>query len=106
MQEGVYVTVSNEDADRLEVIAKGPRAMQKHVWRARIILETARGYGTMAIVRRTGKAKTTVYRWQQRFMEEGVDGLLYDATRPPGIPPGSGIEGARGCRIDEVPSGQ
>ena len=41
----------------------------------------------MEIISRTGKAKNTVYRWQRRFMEEGVDGLLYAATRPPGTPP-------------------
>ena len=27
-------------------------------------------------MRRTGKSKTCVWRWQQRFMEEGYDGLL------------------------------
>ena len=35
----------------------------------------------------TGTAKTTVWRWQERFMAEGVDGLLRDKTRPPGKPP-------------------
>ncbi len=28
-----------------------------------------------------------VWRWQQRFAEEGIEGLLRDKTRPPGIPP-------------------
>src|SRR5271166_1947552 len=35
----------------------------------------------------TGKSKTCVWRWQERFMREGVDGLLRDKTRPPGIAP-------------------
>ena len=38
-------------------------------------------------MRRTGKSKTRVWRWQERFMGEGVDGLLRDKTRPPRIPP-------------------
>ena len=38
-------------------------------------------------MRRTGKSKTCVWYWQERYMEEGVDGLLYDATQPPGTPP-------------------
>ena len=38
-------------------------------------------------MRRTGKSKTCLWRWQQRYMEEGVDGLLYDVTRQPGTPP-------------------
>ena len=35
----------------------------------------------------TGKSKTCVWRWQKRYMDEGVDGLLHDKTRPPGTPP-------------------
>ncbi len=35
----------------------------------------------------TGKSKTCVWRWQERFMAGGVDGLLRDKTRPPGIAP-------------------
>src|SRR5262249_52566741 len=38
-------------------------------------------------MRRSGKAKPVVWRWQQRFMAEGVDGLLRDKTRKPGKPP-------------------
>ena len=38
-------------------------------------------------MRRTGKSKACVWRWQERYMEEGVDGLLHDAARPPGTPP-------------------
>ena len=41
----------------------------------------------MAIQRRTGKGKPTIRRWQVRFMAEGVDGLLHEATRSPGKPP-------------------
>ena len=58
-----------------------------HVWRAGIILATADGAGTVEIVRRTGKSKPCVWRWQDRFMAEGVDGLLRDKTRPSRIPP-------------------
>lgn len=36
---------------------------------------------------RTGKSKPCVWRWQERFMHEGVDGLLRDKTRPSRIPP-------------------
>jgi hypothetical protein len=36
-------------------------------WRANIILLTADGLGTNAIMRRTGRAKSVVWRWQERF---------------------------------------
>src|SRR5208282_4155946 len=60
---------------------------QKHVWRARIILTTAEGCGTAEIMRRAGVSKPCVWRWQERFMREGVAGLLHDKTRKPGLPP-------------------
>jgi hypothetical protein len=41
----------------------------------------------MAIQRQTSKSKPTIWRWQARFMAEGVDGLLHEATRPAGKPP-------------------
>ena len=78
-----------DDADRrrLESIATDRNTPQKHVWRARIVLLSADGDGTNAIMAATSTAKTTVWRWQARFMEEGVDGLLRDKTRPPGTAP-------------------
>ena len=41
----------------------------------------------MKIMRRTGKSKPTIWRWQERYIEEGVDGLLRDKTRPSRIAP-------------------
>ena len=41
----------------------------------------------MEIMRRTGISKPTVWRWQARYLEAGVDGLLRDKSRPPGTPP-------------------
>ncbi len=87
MRAGITVTVTPADRLRLEVVVGDRNAAQKHVWRSRIILLTAEGVGTMEIMRRTKKSKTCVWRWQQRFMEDGVDGLLRDKTRPSRIPP-------------------
>ena len=42
---------------------------------------------SFAIMGATGKSKPCVWRWQERFMSEGVDGLLRDKSRPPGIAP-------------------
>ncbi len=47
----------------------------------------AEGLGTNAIMRRTGKSKTCVWRWQERFMTDGVEGLLRDKTRPSRVAP-------------------
>ena len=55
-------------------------------WRAKIVLLSADRLGTVGIMRRTGKAKPSVWRWQARYLEAGVDGLLHDKTRPARIP--------------------
>ena len=82
MRTGITVDVSAAARARLEAIVAARNSPQKHVWRARIVLLSADGVGTMAIQRQTGKGKPTIWRWQARFMAEGVDGLLHDATRP------------------------
>ncbi len=38
------------------------------------------------VARQAGVSRPAVWRWQQRYGEEGVDGLLRDKTRPPGTP--------------------
>jgi transposase len=87
MRSGIALTVSPSDRNRLDALVKDRNAAQKHAWRAAIILATADGLGTVEIMRRTGKSKTCVWRWQERFMQEGIDGLLRDKTRPPGRAP-------------------
>lgn len=87
MRTGVIITVSAAERRQLEAIVSDRNTPQKHVWRARIILLTDAGAGTAEIMRETGKSKTCVWRWQDRFMQAGVDGLLVDKTRPPGRAP-------------------
>ena len=87
MRAGIVVNVTPDDRRQLEAIIGDRNAPQKHVWRAQIILATADGCGTTEIMRRSGKAKPVVWRWQARFMAEGVAGLTRDKTRKPGKPP-------------------
>ena len=87
MREGIEIELTAKDRARLEAVVADRNSPQKHVWRARIVLATADGLGTNEIVRRTGVSKPCVWRWQERFMREGVTGLLRDKTRKPGIPP-------------------
>ena len=81
------IELSDGDRERLEGIVNNPKSLQKHVWRARIVLALGSGRGLAETMRRTGMSKPTVWRWWDRFLAEGVDGLLRDATRPPGRKP-------------------
>jgi transposase len=87
MRTGIKVQVSVADRSQLDAIVADRNAPQKHVWRAQIVLLTADGCGTAEIMREAGVSKTAVWRWQERFMTDGVAGLLRDKTRPSRIPP-------------------
>jgi len=87
MLNGITVTVTAKDRAKLEALLADRNSPQKHVWRAQIILLTADGFGTAEIMRGSGTSKNAVWRWQERFMVEGVTGLLRDKTRPSRIPP-------------------
>src|SRR5689334_21727674 len=87
MREGITVEVSDADRVRLEAIVVDRNSPQKHVWRAQIVLLTAGGLGTGEMMRQAGTSKVPVWRWQERFMRAGVEGLLRDKTRRSRIPP-------------------
>jgi transposase len=96
------ITVTAAARARLEAIIAAPSMKQKYVWRARIVLLSAAGVGTMAIVRQVGKSKRAVWRWRERFVAEGVDGLLRDRPRS-GRPPMVGPDQVRAVVERTVP---
>jgi transposase len=79
--------VSSSDRAQLEAWVQDRNAPAKWIWRAAIVLATVEGLGTNAIMRRTGKSKPCVWRWQERYLDEGVEGLARVKTRPSGIAP-------------------
>jgi transposase len=76
--------ISLSALDRAELVGwvAGRNTPQKLVWRARIVLMWAEGAGVTAIVRALGKTKKTAYRWRERYLERGIEGLKRDASRP------------------------
>jgi hypothetical protein len=79
--------VSVEDCARFETIVADRNRAKKHVARARIILGSADRLSFAQVVRRAEVGQPAVWRWQRRFAEAGVEGLLRDATRKPGKAP-------------------
>lgn len=107
MRTGITIDLDVSSRARLEAIVADRNSPQKHVWRSRIVLLSADAVGTSGIMRETGVAKTCVWRWQERFMKEGVDGLLRDRTRPSRIPALSqAIVEAIVSRTVEAPPGE
>jgi transposase len=56
----------------------------KHVERARIVLASAEWEPAQQVAVHAGVSRPTVWRWQQRYAEAEVEGLLCDKTRKPG----------------------
>jgi len=86
-RDDICIYVSPSHRARLTALMDDRNTPSKVVWRAEIVLATADGHGTNAIMRRTGKSKPCVWRWQERYIDEGVEGLLRDKTRPSRKPP-------------------
>ena len=78
------IALTRKDRTVLEAIATDGNTAQKIVKRVRVVLLSAEGLGVMAIMRETKLSKTSVWRWQERFVEAGVDGLLKGKTKKPG----------------------
>ncbi len=103
MAQTVCLLVDAEDRTRLTAIVSDRNRPQKHVQRARIILLSADHPPVLAVARQTGASRPAVWRWQQRFAEQGVDGLLRDKTRKPGKQP---LPAATVAKILALPCGE
>jgi hypothetical protein len=62
MRTGIAINLGETERWRLESLVGDRNTSQKHVWRARIVLPSADGVGTNAIMAATGTSKTCVWR--------------------------------------------
>jgi transposase len=87
MAQQVCVVLSAAEREQLTAIAADRNRPRKAVERARIVLASADRHSPQQVAHSIGVSRPTVWRWQQRFAESGVEGLLRDKTRKPGKPP-------------------
>jgi transposase len=86
-RDDICLYLGPADRAELQALITNRNTACKFVWRAAIVLSTADGHGTFEIMRRAHTSKPTVWRWQQRYLDEGVAGLKRDKTRPSRVPP-------------------
>ena len=103
MAQIVSPIVSPADRERLAAVIADRNRPQKHVQRAEIILLSAERLSVLEVAARSGASRPSVWRWQQRFAEAGVDGLLRDKTRKPGRAP---LPPATIARLLALPCGE
>ncbi|GJD46271.1 IS630 family transposase ISAzba6 [Methylobacterium cerastii] len=89
MAQTLCVLLDNATQSALATIAGDRSRPLKHILRARIVLLSSERLSVQDVARQAGVSRPAVWRWQQRFAEEDVEGLLRDKTRPPGTPPHS-----------------
>jgi transposase len=87
MRDDICIWVSPSDKARLQQLVGDRNTPAKVIWRADIVLASAERLKTMAITRRVKRSKACVGRWQERYVDDGIDGLLQDKTRPSRIAP-------------------
>jgi len=99
MSQTVSLVLSPQMRQALQTIVDDRRQAVKHVLRARVVLLSDERLPVLEVARQAGVSRPMVWGWQQRFAEEGLDGLLRDKTRPPGTPvtPQEGRTGRAGA---------
>jgi transposase len=80
MEACLYVAPSERTV--LERLIANGKTPQKLAVRARIVLLSGRGFGTVAIAREARVSKPIVWRWQEAYMEGGIERLRKDKGVP------------------------
>jgi len=87
MAQTVCVLPPAEYRERLLAVVADRNRPPKHVQPAHIVLYSAGRLPVQEVARRASASRPAVWRWQARYAEQGVEGLLRDKTRKPGRAP-------------------
>ena len=77
----IPLTLAGEDQAQLQAWSKRPKTAQALAMRSRLVLLAAEGQSNTQIASQLGVTLQTVGKWRQRYLEQGVDGLV-DEPRP------------------------
>ena len=98
MRKGIEVRLGPGDRERLEAVIGSRNNLQKHVWRARIVLLSAAGIGTMAIQRQTGQRQSDDLALAGALYGRGHRRFAARVTPPAGKPSWAAAVRNRRCR--------
>jgi transposase len=77
----IPLSINAQDQAQLVAWAKRPKTAQALAMRSRVVLLAADGLNNTAISQQLNVTLQTVGKWRQRYLDQGVDGLL-DEPRP------------------------
>ena len=75
------LTLTPEDRQKLEMLARRPKTAQRLALRSKIVLRAAEGLHNQEIARQLEITGATVGKWRERFRSFGLEGLS-DEPRP------------------------
>ena len=70
------ISLTAEEREKLELLAKRPKSAQRDALRARIVLAAAEGEPNLQIAKRLGVSRSTVMKWRERFAVARLEGLV------------------------------
>jgi len=73
--------LTQEEQQKLEMLARRPKTDQRTAKRALIVLECAKGFNNQTVARALRASPATVGKWRSRFIKQRLNGLG-DAPRP------------------------
>ncbi len=77
----IPLTITGEEEEQLLAWSKRPKTAQALALRSRVVLLAAHGDSNTAIARQLSVTLPTVGKWRQRYLDQGLDGLV-DEPRP------------------------
>lgn len=77
----IPLSISGDDQDQLRSWSKRRKTAQALAMRSRVVLLAAQGQSNTLIAAQLGVTLQTVGKWRQRYLEQGLDGLV-DEPRP------------------------
>lgn len=81
MRVAKSVVLSDTDDRRLRILSKRKRVEARVAERCRIVRLAAQGLGDMQIGEQLGLDRRIAARWRARYLAQGIEGLLSDASR-------------------------
>ena len=76
-----YAVRTPEERENLQRLVRGGKSPARMTTRARILLKTGDGWPAPQVAEALDVAKGTVYRIKRRFVEDGLEGALWERTQ-------------------------
>jgi transposase len=84
MRQAKGVSLTPQEKLRLQWLVSSEVVAVKVVERARMLLLAETGFSNKEIAEQLNTTRQKVARWRQRFIEQGLEGIEKDASRPGG----------------------